>query len=311
MNVFEAIFLGIIQGLTEFLPVSSSGHLNICQHILGVSEGNLFFDVMLHIGTLAAVIAVYVRLVGRLFKALVRVCKKIFTKQFKLKELDGEENLAFMIIVGLLPLFVMFLPIGNGMKLKDLADVFAKDGYFIVVGLSLLATSALLYIGNKQSQKYGDGKDGKKKARRRYKIPDAVIVGFTQCLAALFPGLSRSGSTLAASQLRGMDKKIALDYSFLLGTPAIVAAALLEGKDALFPKDGQAVTIDYFPVIIGMLFAAVVGFIAIKLFKWLLSTDKMYVFIIYTAIVGAIVLIISIIELATGENMFTHNTLVF
>ena len=311
MNVFEAIFQGIIQGLTEFLPVSSSGHLTICQHILGMSEDNLFFSVMLHIGTLAAVIAVYVRLVGRLFKALVRVCKKIFTKKFKLKELDGEENLAFMIIIGLLPLFVMFLPIGNGMKLKDLADVFAKDGYFIVVGLSLLATSALLYIGNKQSQKYGDGKDGKKKARRRYKIPDAVAVGFTQCLAALFPGLSRSGSTLAASQLRGMDKKIALDYSFLLGTPAIVAAALLEGKDALFPKDGQAVTIDYFPVIIGMLFAAVVGFIAIKLFKWLLSTDKMYVFIIYTAIVGAIVLIISIIELATGENMFTHNTLVF
>ena len=312
MNVFEAIFQGIIQGLTEFLPVSSSGHLTITQHILGMSEDNLFFSVMLHIGTLAAVIAVYVRLVGRLFKALVRVCKKIFTKKFKLKELDGEENLAFMIIIGLLPLFVMFLPIGNGMKLKDLADVFSRDGYFIVVGLSLLATSALLYIGNRQSQKYGDGKqDGKKKARRRYKIPDALIVGGTQCLAALFPGLSRSGSTLAASQLRGMDKKIALDYSFLLGTPAIVAAALLEGKDALFPANGQAVTIEYFPVIIGMLFAGVVGFIAIKLFKWLLSTDKMYIFIIYTAIVGAIVLVISIIELATGENMFTHNTLVF
>ncbi len=308
MNVFEAIFQGIVQGLTEFLPVSSSGHLTICQHILGMSEDNLFFSVMLHIGTLAAVIAVYVRLVGRLFKALVRVCKKIFSGKFKIKELDGEENLAFMIIIGLLPLFVMFLPIGNGMKLKDLADVFAKDGYFIVVGLSLLATSALLYIGNKQSKKIADAN---KKGRKRYKLPDALTVGFTQCLAALFPGLSRSGSTLAASQLRGMDKKVALDYSFLLGTPAIVAAALLEGKDALFPKDGQAVTVEYFPVIIGMLFAAVVGFIAIKLFKWLLATDKMYVFIAYTAIVGAIVLVISIIELATGENMFTHNTLVF
>ena len=306
MNVFEAIFQGIIQGLTEFLPVSSSGHLTICQHILGMSEDNLFFSVMLHIGTLAAVIAVYVRLVGRLFKALGRVCKKIFSGKFKIKELDGEENLAFMIIIGLLPLFVMFLPIGNGMKLKDLADVFAKDGYFIVVGLSLLATSALLYIGNKKSKKIPD-----KKGRKRYKLPDALTVGFTQCLAALFPGLSRSGSTLAASQLRGMDKKVALDYSFLLGTPAIVAAALLEGKDALFPDNGQAVTIEYFPVIIGMLFAAVVGFIAIKLFKWLLATDKMYVFIAYTAIVGAIVLVISIIELATGENMFTHNTLVF
>ena len=308
MNVFEAIFQGIIQGLTEFLPVSSSGHLTITQHILGMSEDNLFFSVMLHIGTLAAVIAVYVRLVGRLFKALVRVCKKIFTKKFKLKELDGEENLAFMIIIGLLPLFVMFLPIGNGMKLKDLADLFAKDGYFIVVGLSLLATSALLYIGNRQSKKVAEKR---KTVRKRYKVADALFVGFAQCLAALFPGLSRSGSTLAASQLRGIDKKVALDYSFLLGTPAVVAAALLEGKDALFPKDGQAVVIEYFPIIIGMLFAAVVGFIAIKLFKWLLATDKMHIFIFYTAIVGAIVLVISIIELATGENMFTHNTLVF
>ena len=308
MNVFEAIFQGIIQGLTEFLPVSSSGHLTICQHILGMGEGNLFFSVMLHIGTLAAVIAVYVRLVGRLFKALGRVCKKLFSGKFKLKDLDGEENLAFMIIIGLLPLFVMFLPIGNGMKLKDLADLFAKDGYFIVVGISLLATSALLYIGNKKNKKI---ESENKKARRRYRVPDALIVGFTQCLAALFPGLSRSGSTLAASQLRGMDKKVALDYSFLLGTPAVVAAAILEAKDALFSENGQAVTIEYFPVIIGTLFAAVVGFIAIKLFKWLLSTDRMNVFIVYTAAVGAIILVISIIELSTGENMFTHNTLAF
>ena len=308
MNVFEAIFQGIVQGLTEFLPVSSSGHLTICQHILGVSEENLFFLVMLHIGTLAAVIAVYVRLVGRLFKALGRVCKKIFSGKFKIKDLDGEENLALMIIIGLVPLFLMFLPIGNGMKLKDLADVFTKDGYFIVVGISLLATSGLLYIGNRQSKKVAEKR---KTVRKRYKVADALFVGFAQCLAALFPGLSRSGSTLAASQLRGIDKKVALDYSFLLGTPAVVAAALLEGKDALFPKDGQAVVIEYFPIIIGMLFAAVVGFIAIKLFKWLLATDKMHIFIFYTAIVGAIVLVISIIELATGENMFTHNTLVF
>jgi len=96
-------------------------------------------------------------------------------------------------------LFVMFLPIGNGMKLKDLADLFAKDGYFIVVGLSLLATSGLLYIGNKQSKK---NTEKNKKIRKRYRIPDALCVGFTQCLAALFPGLSRSGSTLAKSAQR-------------------------------------------------------------------------------------------------------------
>ena len=308
MNIFEAIFQGIVQGLTEFLPVSSSGHLTIVQHILGVSEENLFFSVMLHIGTLAAVIAVYVRLVGRLFKALGRVCKKIFSGKFKIKDLDGEENLALMIIIGLVPLFLMFLPIGNGMKLKDLADVFTKDGYFIVVGISLLATSGLLYIGNRQSKKVAEKS---KNVRKRYKIADALFVGFAQCLAALFPGLSRSGSTLAASQLRGIDKKVALDYSFLLGTPAVVAAALLEGKDALFPENGSAVSVDFFCVVIGVIFSAAVGFIAIKLFKWLLTTDRMYIFILYTAAVGLIVVVISAIELSLGANIFTGKPLVF
>ena len=309
MNIFEAIFQGIIQGLTEFLPVSSSGHLTICQHIFGMSENNLFFSVMLHIGTLAAVLAVYFKTVIKLFKALGSVCKKIIFKQFKLKDLTGEENMAVMIVIGLLPLFVMFLPIGNGMKLKDLADKFANDGFFIIVGLSLLATSALLYIGDKQNKKFVEGK---KKPRRRYKVGDAVAVGFTQCFAALFPGLSRSGSTLAASQLRGMDKQAALDYSFLLGTPAIVAAALLEGKDALFSDNGLTLSFgDYICIVVGMVVAGVVGFFAIKIFKWLLKTDKMYIFIIYTAIAGAIVLVISIVELALGVNVFTQRSLVF
>ncbi len=305
MNLLEAIFQGVIQGLTEFLPVSSSGHLTICQHVLGMQDNNLFFSVMLHIGTLCAVLAVYFKLVLRLFKALGSILKKLFTKQFRWKEMNGEENLAMMIIVGLLPLFVMFVPIpGTGMKVKDLADLFAKDGLFFIVGLSLLATSLLLFLGNRASQKNEKGKP-----RRRFKIPDAVTVGLTQCCAALFPGLSRSGSTLAASQMRGINKQVALDYSFLLGTPAIVAAALLEGKEAL--DSGAAANMEWLPVIAGTIVAAVVGFFAIKLFKWLLKTDKMYVFILYTAIVGAVILCISIAELAMGKNLFTGLALHF
>ena len=129
--------------------------------------------------------------------------------------------------------------------------------------------------------------------------------------AAIFPGISRSGSTLVASELRGINKQAALDYSFLLGTPAIVAAAILEGKDALFPDDGQTVTIEYLPVIVGMIVAAVVGFFAIKLFKWLLKTDRMYIFIVYTGIIGLEVFIISMIELSNGMNIFTNQPLVF
>ena len=311
MDIFSAVIQGIIQGLTEFLPVSSSGHLTITQHIFGMQEDNLFFSVMLHIGTLAAVVGVYVKLIGGLLGEFGRMIKDIFTGKFKWSEMNPKRNMVVMLIIGLLPLFLLFLPIpGTDMKLKDLGDQFAKSGYFIVVGLSLMTTSLLLFVGDRMNRRttlrYKEkGILTKKGAgRKRYNVVDALTVGVTQCCAALFPGVSRSGSTLAASELRGMNKQAALDYSFILGTPAIVAAAILEGKDALFPDDGKAVTIDYLPVMVGMIVAAVVGFFAIKLFKWLLKTDRMYIFILYTAVVGIIVTVISIIELSTGTNLF-------
>ena len=312
MDILNAIIQGIVQGLTEFLPVSSSGHLTITQHISGMEDENLFFSVMLHIGTLAAVVGVYIKLIAGLLKEFGLMVKDIFTGKFKWKDMNPKRNMIMMIIISLIPLFLLFVPIpGTDMKVKDLANLFTKSGYFLVVGVSLLTTSLLLFLGDRLEYE----KKGLKRAggagRKKYNVVDAVIVGVTQCLAALFPGISRSGSTLVASELRGINKQAALDYSFILGTPAIVAAAILEGKDALFPKNGQPVQIDYLPVIIGMIVSAVVGFFAIKLFKWLLSTDRMYVFIIYTAIVGAIVLVISIIELSTGINLFTKGALNF
>ncbi len=318
MNIFEAILQGIVQGLTEFLPVSSSGHLAITQHFLGVQEDNLFFNVMLHVGTLAAVCAVYFGLIIRLIRAFGLLVKDIFTGKFKWKEMDSERNLVVMLIIGLIPLFLLFLPIpGTDMKLKDLADLFTLDGYLWIVGLSLMLTSFLLFKGNscnkrmvQEAKKKGTlGKHGV--GRRRFVLGDAITVGLTQCAAALLPGLSRSGSTLAASQIRGINKQTALDYSFVLGIPSIFAAAILEGKDALFPADGISVSIDFWPVIFGMITAAVVGFFAIKLFKWLLSTDRMYIFILYTACVGVIMLVIGIIELCVGSNIFTGMTLNF
>ncbi len=314
MTFFDAIFQGILQGLTEFLPVSSSGHLAIYQHITGLSDNNLFFSVMLHVGTLAAVLCVYFKTVIKLFGALGSIIKKIFTRKFKWKEMTPNENMAMMIIIGLLPLFALFLPIpGTGLKLKDLGDKFAMDGYFIIVGLALTATSALLFFGGRKRQpvKVIDGKKYRRKHRKTFRVVDAVIVGFTQCAAALLPGLSRSGSTLAAGQFRGIEKQSALDFSFLLGTPAIVAAALLELKDVIFSSDNGIKDINIAYVLVGMVVAGVVGFIAIKLFKWLLTTNKMFIFILYTAAVGLVIILISIIELSSGTNMFTQQPLHF
>jgi len=317
MNIFEAIVLGAVQGLTEFLPVSSSGHLAIFQHFFGLNDNNLFFNVMLHIGTLTAVCAVYWRLFLRLIKSFFMILKKVFTGKFKWSEMDPDENLVMMIIIGLLPLFLLFLPIGGGMKIKDLADKWNSDGYLIITAISLLVTSFLLVIGINANRKTtilykSHGKlraDGA--GRRKLNPVDAVFIGLFQAVAAIFPGISRSGSTLTAGELRKINKQRALDYSFVLGTPAIIAAALLEGKDALFPADGSTVSIEFLPTLIGIITSAIVGFLAIRLFKWLLSTNRMYYFVLYTAGAGIICLVISIIELISGVNLFTQQPLTF
>ena len=309
MTIVEAIIQGAVQGLTEFLPVSSSGHLTITQHVLGIDMegGNLFFNVMLHIGTLVAVIAFYHKLIWRLIKAFFSMIGDIFTGKFKWKELSDDKRMVLMVIIGLIPLLLLFIPIpGTDMKLKDLVESFNTDKYFIVVGICLLITSLLLFIGSRCSRStvpMKHAKNGGEAGRTSMNVLDAITIGITQCFATL-PGLSRSGSTLSVGQMRGLNTQTALDYTFILGTPAIIAAALLEGKDAL-EEGTEQLTANLLPIIIGMVVAAVVGYLAIALFKWLLKTDKMIIFIIYTAVVGLAVVVISIIEMQTGVNLFS------
>ena len=125
----------------------------------------------------------------------------------------------------------------------------------------------------------------------------------TQLVAALLPGISRSGSTLAIGESRGINKQKALDFTFVLSMPSILAAALLEGIDAV--KSPEGVVVEPLVVIVGMIAAAVVGYISIVIFKWFLKTDKMSIFVIYTAVVGLGFLVISIIEMNTGFNIFS------
>ena len=223
--------------------------------------------------------------------------------------MNYERNLIMMLIIGLIPLFFLFIPIpGTDMKIKDLADVFTADSYLIVTAICLIVTSILLSIGiycnkrnieNGKKQKHSKDKNGKES----FTVLDAVAVGCMQFVAAIFPGISRSGSTLSVGEMRGINKQKALDYTFVLGTPAIIAAALLEGIDAFTSPEG--ISINPLVVITGMAVSAVVGYLAIVIFKWFLKTDKMFIFVIYTAIVGVIFLVISCIELNTGVNLFT------
>lgn len=314
MTIIDAVIQGIVQGLTEFLPVSSSGHLSITQHILGgAGEDNLFFNVMLHVGTLVAVVAFYHKLIWSLIKEFCSLVKDIFTGKFKWSQMNYERNLILMLVIGLLPLFLLFIPIpGTDMKIKDVADMLSASPVLIVSAVSLLITSALLTIGifcNKRNIAASKGKHlrGEKGAvsagRESYTVVDAVVVGLTQVCAALFPGLSRSGSTLAAAEMRGINKQKALDFTFILGIPSILAAAVLEGVDAVTAPGG--ISIDVITIIVGMVASAVVGYLSIILFKWFLKSDKMIIFVIYTAIVGVAFVVISIIEMTMGVNLFT------
>lgn len=307
MSILDAIIQGIVQGLTEFLPVSSSGHLAITQHIIGESgESNLFFNVMLHVGTLVAVVAFYYKLIWSLIKELFAMVKDIFTGKFRWSNMNYERNLIMMLVIGLLPLFLLFVPIpGTDLKIKDLADILSASPTLTVTSLSLFLTSVLLTIGiicNRRNTGKSKSSKGVVKERESYTILDAVLVGLMQVTAALLPGLSRSGSTLSVGEMRGINKQKALDYTFILGIPSILAAALLESIEAI--KSPEGINVDPLVIIVGMVVSAIVGYFAIVIFKWFLKSDKMEIFVIYTAIVGIVFLVISIIELNTGANIF-------
>lgn len=309
MSIWEAIIQGIVQGATEFLPVSSSGHLSLSQHILGVQIDSLLFDILLHLGTLIAVVAVYYKLILRLLKAFGSLVADLVHGEFRWKEMDHDRRLLMMLVIGLIPLFLLFLPVpGTGMKLKDISELWAADGTIWIEGLAFLMTSALLFLGIRATKKMKvhkrTGRDGKVveiKGRTKFHTVDAVCVGITQCAAAVFPGLSRSGSTLSAGLLRGINQQAALDYSFVLGIPSILAASVLTIKDAV----GQPVDIGVGAMIAGVVTAAVVGFLAIKLLKWIVTTNQLQIFAYYTLILGAVTLIIAVIEAISGTNLFT------
>ncbi|MDP4119503.1 MAG: undecaprenyl-diphosphate phosphatase [Bacillota bacterium] len=308
MTILDSIIQGVVQGLTEFLPVSSSGHLAISQHILGVTKDNLFFDVMLHAGTLLAVVVVYWKMIIRLIVALFSTLSDIFQGKFKWSERNEDFNLIIMLVVGLLPLFLLYIPIPftdgqTGMKISE-----GIASNIIVVGFSLIVTSILLAIGKSCNDKIIKNSPlrvmVKDSGKTNLTFKDALFIGLIQMVAAIFPGLSRSGSTLSAGEMRGLNRQTAFDYTFIIAIPTIFAAVLIEGHKALAIKGGIGISGGV--IAVGIITSAIVGFFAIKLFRWLLKTDKMAIFIVYTACMGLLVLIICLLENITNQNLFTQ-----
>ncbi len=283
MTILDAIIQGIIQGLAEFLPISSSGHLSVYQHFAGITDEALSATVFLHLGTLFAVFAVFYKPLLGLLLELWLTIKDIFTGKFRLKDMTTRRRMLLMLILSCLML-VVILPV------KDQIEGLVGDGDIIVEGVCLLFTAALILIGSRLAAPKGSGKNAS-----NMKAGDAVLIGLTQAAATL-PGLSRSGSTISASLMLGYDREYAFDYSFILGTPAILLATTLEIKDAV----QENIDINVTAVIIGIVVAAVVGYFAIKLLAKTVRSGAFKYFGWYCIAAGILVIAAGVAEKVSG-----------
>lgn len=286
MSLIKAIILGFVQGVTEFLPVSSSGHLSLFQHFLGVSgEGSLLFSVLLHLGTLIAVFIVFHKTIFELVSEAIDLLKDIFTGKFKFKELAGKKKMLVMFVVSCVPLLFLLIPVGNDMKLMDYLSQFSEDNSILLEGFCFVFTGVLLLTSTYISKNNN--------LNKQINTPQAFIIGIAQAIAAGFPGISRSGSTISTGMICGVLKSDMVEYSFILGIPAIIVANIVELKDAI----EMNAEFEALPTIIGVIVAAVVGVGCIKLLQWILKKDMWKYFGFYCLAIGFISIICSVLGL--------------
>ena len=284
MSIIKAIILGIVQGVTEFLPISSSGHLSIFQHFMDVDgEGSLLFSVLLHLGTLIAVFIVFHKTIFELIVDAFGLVKDIFTGKFKFKELKGKKKMLVMFVFSCIPLLLLLIPVGNDMKLMDVLGGLSEDDSILVEGICFLFTGALLLTSTYISKK--------KSLIREVNTLDSFAIGLAQVLAAGFPGISRSGSTISTGMICGVSKEYMVEYSFILGIPAIIVANAVELKDAV----ETGAQLELLPTVIGVIVAAVVGVACIKLLQWILKKDMWKYFGFYCLVIGVFTIICSVL----------------
>ena len=277
MSLLSSILLGLIQGVAEFLPISSSGHLAIAEHFLGMSGASdipEFFDVLLHLGTLVAVFVAYwddVRDMVVEFFYGVRDLARGSTPT----PVPPARRMILLIIVGTLPLLIV-LPI------KDLVEGLADNMYFVAT--ALLVTGCLLFASDRV-------KKGRKTEKSATMV-DVLLVGVAQAIATC-PGISRSGTTITAGCFRGFDRKFAVRFSFLLSIPAILGANILSLKDAV---EAGIIWADVPVYLVGVVVSAVVGYACIRLLKMIADRGKFGAFAYYCWAVGVLTLILTFIQ---------------
>ncbi len=264
MDAFQAFVLGIVQGITEWLPISSSGHLVITQDLLGLRpDENLVFDLFAHLGTLVAV-CVYFR------KELGRIVLSVFTSREKVGPQEAALRLlAALIVIGTIPAAVI------GLLFSDyIEEVFDLR----LVGFALLANAAFLFVFERV------GSEGTRKSAR---LVDAVVIGLFQAVA-IIPGISRSGSTIGGGLLRGLERETAAVFAFLLSVPTLIGAFAV----GLVTLENTQATLT--TLLVGFAVAFVIGLASIEYLLKAVKSKKLWVFAIYCAIVGAAVVLFTL-----------------
>lgn len=278
MTFLDAILLGILQGLTEFLPISSSGHLVLAQQFLGLKEPLVFFDVMLHVGTLAAVIVVYRKSIGRLvFGGLSTLVDKGFYREpIKTVNNSAEARFIWLILLGTIPTGII------AVLFKTELESFFDE--VLIVSIMLILTGIILQLPRLQKR----NTDNDDLPIKEIKSWHAPLIGVAQG-CAITPGISRSGTTISLTLFLGIPAKTAAEYSFLLSIPAILGAVALKIGDI-----GDT-TISYYIVATGMFASFIVGYIALRILLVVLNRGKFSLFSYYCFAIGLISLFVALI----------------
>ncbi|MBQ2794501.1 MAG: undecaprenyl-diphosphate phosphatase [Oscillospiraceae bacterium] len=285
MNLFDAVIQGIIQGLTEFLPVSSSGHLSLYQHFTGNSgEAAGIYSILLHLGTLLAVCIAFYRDIWDMIKEFFAMVKEIFTGKFDKNNMTGARRMIFLLIISLVPLVFFYF-------ISDFYNSLSTDNDIIVEGLCFLLTAALLIISGRCVKTGGT-------TAENMSWKQALGMGIMQGIAPL-PGLSRSGSTISTGLILGVSRDQAVAFSFIMGVPAVLAANILEVPAAV---SGE-VEINWGAALAGMAVSLIVGIAAIKTVKLLVKNDKFTKFAWYLVPLGVLMVAVGIFEHVTGTTI--------
>ncbi|MCL2186700.1 MAG: undecaprenyl-diphosphate phosphatase [Treponema sp.] len=270
MSIFESVILGIVQGLTEFLPVSSSGHLVLLQKIFNINEPGLFFDTMLHTGTLVAVFIV-------LWKDIWGLIRKPIQK------------LTLFLIIATIPAVIAALLFND--KIEEIFKSANLLGFCFLITTCFLITAEFISRRRNNKQDISDEQNNNLKTEDKMNWIDALLIGIMQAIAIL-PGISRSGATISGALLRKLDRDFAARFSFLLSIPAILGALVLQTKDLVSGSaaaNGESINI--IAIIAGTVSAAIVGFFAVKFMLKIIREKSLFGFAIYTGVLGALVLL--------------------